>query len=145
MITYADNLQSFLHSGQALWLHRHELSLHLNDPSRLWCMALTCKVSSKKKHRQSSISKVHTFWRYLALWYCPRQAPMGARSSSTKIWGWAVTRRRCLNGPTISAQAPTQDAKLTARGYQINLHCRFARASSRPAWWWKMLEKRTDS
>ena len=48
--------------------------------------------------------------------YCPRQAPMGARSSSTKIWRWAVTRRRCLNGSTIPAQEPTLDVKLAAMG-----------------------------
>ena len=41
-------------------------------------------------------------------------------------WGWAVTRRRCLKGSTISVQVPTQDAKLAARGYRINLHHRFA-------------------
>ena len=28
--------------------------------------------------------------------YCPGQAPMGARRSSTKNWGWVVTWRRCL-------------------------------------------------
>ena len=44
--------------------------------------------------------------------YCPGQAPMGAHSSSAKIWGWVVTRRRCLNGSTITAQGPTPDAKL---------------------------------
>ena len=47
---------------------------------------------------------------------CPRQAPMGARSSSAKNWGWAVTRRTCLNGSTISTQGPTSDAKLAAIG-----------------------------
>ena len=46
---------------------------------------------------------------------------MGARSSSTKNWGWVVTQKRCLNGPTISTQAPTQDTKLAAREYRINL------------------------
>ena len=45
------------------------------------------------------------------LCYCPEQAPMGARSSSAKNWGWAVTRRRCLNGSTIPVQGPTPDAK----------------------------------
>ena len=44
--------------------------------------------------------------------YCPEQAPMGARSSSTKIWEWAVTRRRCLNGSTIPEQGPTPHVKL---------------------------------
>ena len=37
----------------------------------------------------------------------PEQAPMVARSSSTNNWGWAVTRRRCLNVP---AQAPIRVA-----------------------------------
>ena len=32
--------------------------------------------------------------------YCPEQAPMGARNSSAKIWGWAVTRKKCLNAST---------------------------------------------
>ena len=41
---------------------------------------------------------------------------MGTRSSSTNIWGWAVTRRTCLNGSTIPTQGPTSDAKLTAMG-----------------------------
>ena len=51
--------------------------------------------------------------------YCPKQAPMGARSSTAKKWGWAVTRRRCLNGSTIPMQGPTPDAKLAARVYRI--------------------------
>ena len=79
--------------------------------------------------------------------YCPGQAPMGACSSSAKNWGWAVTRRRCLNGPTIYTQAATQDAELATRGYWIDLHRHFACASLRPARWWKMLycaRKRTD-
>ena len=46
--------------------------------------------------------------------YCPGQAPMGAHSSSTKIWGWVVTQRRCRS--TISTQGPTLDAKLDAIG-----------------------------
>ena len=33
---------------------------------------------------------------------------MGPRSSSIKIWGWAVTRRRCLNGSIIPVQATTR-------------------------------------
>ena len=41
---------------------------------------------------------------------------MGAHSLSTKIWGWAVTRRKCLNGSTIPEQGPTPDAKLAAMG-----------------------------
>ena len=41
---------------------------------------------------------------------------MGAHSSSAKVWGWAVTRRTCLNGSTIPTQGPTPDAKLTAMG-----------------------------
>ena len=71
--------------------------------------------------------------------YCPEQGPMGARSSSTKNWGWVVTRRRCLNGSTIPAQAPIPDAKLAARVYQIDLHHHFTRASSRPARQWRKL------
>ena len=60
-----------------------------------------------------------------------------ALNSSTKNWGWVVTQRRCLNDPTIPVQVPTQDAKLAARGYRINLHHRFARASSRSVRRWK--------
>ena len=45
-----------------------------------------------------------------------QQVPKGARSSSAKIWGWAVTRRRCLNSSTVSMQGPTANAKLTAMG-----------------------------
>ena len=48
--------------------------------------------------------------------YCSEQAPMGSRSSSSKIWGWAVTQRKCLNGSTIPEQGPTPDAKLAAMG-----------------------------
>ena len=66
--------------------------------------------------------------------YSPWQALMGARSSTTNNWGWAVAQRRCLNDSIIPVQAPTLDAKLTARRYHINLHRRIARASSRPTW-----------
>ena len=45
--------------------------------------------------------------------------PVGARSSSTKNWGWPVAQRRCLNGSTILVQAPTLDAKLAAKGYLL--------------------------
>ena len=48
--------------------------------------------------------------------YCPGQAPMGTHSSSTKIWAWVVTQRRCLNVSTISMQGPTPDVKLDAMG-----------------------------
>ena len=41
---------------------------------------------------------------------------MGARSSSAKIWGWVVTRTKCLNGLTMPEQGPTPDAKLAAMG-----------------------------
>ena len=51
------------------------------------------------------------FKAWLRIPYCPEKAPMGARSSSFKIWGWAVTRRTCLNGSTIPMQGPTPDAK----------------------------------
>ena len=61
--------------------------------------------------------------------YCPEQAPMGARSSSTKNWGWVVTRRRCLNSPTIPVQVCILDAKLAASGYRIDLRHSFAHAS----------------
>ena len=52
--------------------------------------------------------------------YCPRQATMGTCSSS-KNWGWAVARKRCLNDSTIPMQVPTSDAKLAVRGYWIDL------------------------
>ena len=57
-----------------------------------------------------------------------------------------MARRRCLNGSTISVQAPIQDARLAARGYQINLHCHFTHASLRPTRWRKLYyaRKRTD-
>ena len=59
----------------------------------------------------------------IVMLYCPRQAPMVARSSSTKNWGWVVAWRGCLNGSTILY---TPDEKLAARVYQINLHHCFA-------------------
>ena len=65
--------------------------------------------------------------------YCSKQALMGARSSSVKNWGWAVTQRMSLNGSTIPVQGPTPDVKLAARGYQIDLHRCFFRALLRPA------------
>ena len=49
------------------------------------------------------------------------QVPMGAHSSSLKNWGWALTRRRCLNSPTMPVQAPTPDLD---RHYWIDSHCR---------------------
>lgn len=39
--------------------------------------------------------------------YCPRQAPIGAHSSTTKNWWWAVSQRRCLNGSTFLMEGPT--------------------------------------
>ena len=48
--------------------------------------------------------------------YCPEQAPTGARGSSTKIWGWPVTWRKCLNGSTIPMQGATPDVKLAVMG-----------------------------
>ena len=44
---------------------------------------------------------------------CPGQASMGARSLSTKNWGWVVTRRRCLN---ISMHAPHPWCKVSCQG-----------------------------
>ena len=41
---------------------------------------------------------------------------MATRSSSAKIRGWAVTRRRCLNDSTIPTQGSTPDAKLATMG-----------------------------
>ena len=58
--------------------------------------------------------------------------PMGAHSSSAKIWGWAVTRRKCLNGSTILEQGPTPDAKLAAMGpnrLASSVHPCFVKAS----------------
>ena len=37
---------------------------------------------------------------------------------------WAVTRRKSLNGSTIPEQGATPNAKLAARGYEIDLHRR---------------------
>ena len=67
--------------------------------------------------------------------YCPGQVPMGTCNSSGKNRGWAVARRRGLNGSSIPAQGPTPDANLAARGHQINLH----RASLRLARQWRKL------
>ena len=67
---------------------------------------------------------------YALIPYCLRQAPMrcerpwalardntvlecmGVHSSRTKIWGWAVARRRCLNCSTISVQVPTSESEI---------------------------------
>ena len=38
-------------------------------------------------------------------------------AQALKNWRWAVAQKRCLNGSTLPVQAPTQDAKLAARGY----------------------------
>ena len=54
------------------------------------------------------------------------QAPVGAHSSSPKNQGWALTRRRCFNSPTMPLQAPTPDLKLTDRHYWIDSHHSFA-------------------
>ena len=64
--------------------------------------------------------------------YCPEQAPMGTRSSSAKIWEWAVTRRTRLNGSTIPTQRPTLDTKLAAMGLNglaLLVHPCFIKAS----------------
>ena len=50
--------------------------------------------------------------------YCLRQAHVGACSSSTKNWGWAVAQK-CLNGSTFPVQAPIPDAELASKGYRI--------------------------
>ena len=39
----------------------------------------------------------------------------------------------------LSPKVHTPDAKLAAKVYRINLHCRFIRASSRPARRWRRL------
>ena len=62
--------------------------------------------------------------------YCPKQVPMIAHSSSTKIWRQIDAWKRCLNGSTITVQAPTSDPKLAAMGNQINLHHCFTCACS---------------
>ena len=42
---------------------------------------------------------------------------MGARSSSAKIWGWAVTWRTCLNGSIIPTQGPAHSrCKVSCHG-----------------------------
>ena len=48
--------------------------------------------------------------------YCPEQALMGTCSSSAKIWEYAVTWRRCLNGSTIPVQGPTPRCKVSCHG-----------------------------
>jgi len=42
------------------------------------------------------------------------QAPMGAHSSSAKIWGWAVTRRKCFKWFNYPRASVHPDAKLAA-------------------------------
>ena len=65
---------------------------------------------------------------------------MGVCSSSTKNWGWAVTRRRSLNGSTKYPRTSAHPgSEITARVYRIDLHCRFACALSRPARRWRKL------
>ena len=59
--------------------------------------------------------------------------------------GWAVTRRRCLNGSTIPAKVHTLDAKLAARVYRVYLHRRFTCGSSRPARRWRTLYRVLES
>ena len=64
-------------------------------------------VSTKRVSFQTSeFAFTYDYVIRVALPYCPEQAPMGARSSRAKIWGWAVTRRKCLNGSTIPEQDP---------------------------------------
>ena len=63
------------------------------------------------------------FWVENRIPYCPGKCvPLGARNSSTKNRGWAVTRKRCLNGSSVPTQAATSGAKLAARVYRIDLH-----------------------
>ena len=79
-------------------------------------------------HIQSRIYMyIHVCYHFYTLY----RIVLGKRpySSSTKIWGWVVTQRRCLhvNGSTIPAQEPTLDVKLSARGYCVitsSLLCR---------------------
>ena len=57
---------------------------------------------------------------------------MGTRSSSNKIWGWAVTQRRWLNSWIIPVQGPTLDAKLDPMGLNrlaSSVHLCFVMAS----------------
>ena len=56
-----------------------------------------------------------------------------------------VARRRCLNVLTNAVQVPTPDVKLAARGYRINLHCQFTRASVRPSRRWRKLYHASSS
>ena len=65
--------------------------------------------------------------------------PLLESAQATKKLGWATTQRRCLNGSTVPSQAPAPDAKLAARVYRIDLHRRFARASSRLARRWRKM------
>ena len=76
------------------------------------------------------------------------KCPWVLASQTPKIWGGRLHGGGCLNVSTISARVPIPAAKLAARMYWINLHHRFARASSRPAWWWRKLYRarnRTNS
>ena len=67
--------------------------------------------------------------------------------ASAKIWGWAITRRKCFNGSTIPAQGPTPDAKLAAMGLN-GLASSVNTSLSRPTQQCRRLyraTKRTDS
>ena len=127
------NSHSFLYhhgySPQALPQTRYTAS-HPGELDQYLGQSRHC---SKPQHLESTVH--HSFIKLLFDWhihnkyaiclhilYCPEQAPMGTRSSSTKYWGWAVTRKRCLNGSTIPGQAPTPDVKLATRVYRLGMH-----------------------
>ena len=63
-----------------------------------------------------------TIWSGMVVPYCPKEAPMGARNSSAKIWGGRLHRMRSWQP-----------------WGRIHLHRWFVRASSRPAWQWRRL------
>ena len=98
------------------------------DETTLYGCSLTFASAQSCAVDQGVTCQGQTLLQCLVL-YCTEQAPMGACSSSTKNWGWVVTRRRCLNSPTIPVQVCILDAKLAARVYRIDLHHSFAHAS----------------
>ena len=113
----------------------------------LWTVMQSFNPSIMTKH--TSIYKTYLMLKILYLWntevitILSWASAHGCSQLKCQNWGGAVTQRRCLNGSTIPTQGPTQDAKLAAKGYQINLHRPFIRTSLRPARQWRKLDHAT--
>ena len=102
-----------------LAIFRSQEGWHSLNALQLLLQCLYRHMAKKKKTAFFSLSycnQVHNLHQVGPLPYSPEQVLMGAHSSSAKIWGWAVTQRKCLNGSTIPEQGPTPDVKLAAMG-----------------------------